>query len=165
MNRESAFKSVMWQFVIAFAIALIIVVREEIAGGVSPRGMAIIVMGLAIVGWVFLTVSFTRINRQYRSEETPQPEFGDQASRRKILRRVRRLQAFVVIMPLLLVFGLATTIGEPILPRVTGAAANLGFMWVLVRALRAGKAELQRMNDNSAPDPTNQQITIKADKA
>ena len=156
MSRESLIKKTIWQFFIVFAVALLVLVREYVVGDVSPRTFPFIALALSITGVVFLTVRFTRINRQNQSEEESHLVSSDPAVRKKILQNIRLFQVGVVIMPLFLIYGelaLATD-GEPMLPRIGGAVVNLGFTWMFFRALRAEKAKLRQLNNDTIPNTT-----------
>jgi hypothetical protein len=67
MTRESAIRRSILQLVIAYVIALLVIVREELVGTLSPRAMAILGLFLMVAGFVFLNVRFRAINRQYQS--------------------------------------------------------------------------------------------------
>ena len=141
MTRESAIKKCIWQFAIAYAIILLILVREEVVGNLSPRAMGIIALLFAAAGWIFLLASFLAINRRYQ----PTPVSNDPAARKAIVRGIRILRFFIILWPLNLIYCLWDSRGGPLLPRVAGTAGNLCLTWLFLRALRAQKAKLEEL--------------------
>jgi hypothetical protein len=149
---------------IANAIALLVIVREEVVGALSPRVFGIIGLLLMVTGFAFLTVRFRAINRKYQPEELVLDP-SDPTTRKKIVWRVRQFQAMVIIMPLFLLYGLLTRDGEPLLALTAGIAVNLGITWLFLKALRAEKTKLRRLVIEPLANKSQQQTTMKVDKA
>jgi uncharacterized membrane protein len=147
MSRESAIKKSVLQFAVASAVVLLVVAREEVAGALSPRTLGIVGILLWVGGFAFLVLRFRAINRKYKSTEQPVLEPGDPTARKKIVRSIRSLKLGLIMMPVALVIGLLATIGEPILPRITGAVMNLLITWTLYKAIRAQKSKLQQLGN------------------
>jgi uncharacterized membrane protein len=149
MNRESAIKKSVLQFVVASAVVLLVVAREEVVGALSPRTLGIVGILLWVGGFAFLALRFRAINRNYKSAEQPALEPGDPTARKKIVRSIRSLKLGLVMMPTSLVLGLLATIGEPVFPRITGAVINVLITWTLYKAFRIQKAKLQQLGNNN----------------
>jgi hypothetical protein len=145
MTREAAIKKSILQFVAASVAILLVIVREEVVGALSPRGLGIVGLSLWIGGFVFLTVRFRAINRSYKPAEQPLLESGDPATRKKIVRSIRSLKVGLIMMPACLVFGLLATVGEPLFPRITGAVMNLFITWTIYKAFCIQKEKLQQL--------------------
>ena len=146
MTRESAIKRSIVQFAIFYAITLLVIVREELVGAISPRALGIVGLFLMVGGCAFLTLRFRAINRSYKSVEPSAPELNNPAARRQIVRSMWMFRSLVVIMPLFLL----TLSGQnemPVLSRVVGVAVNLGFTWMFFRASRIEKTKLEKLDN------------------
>ena len=159
MTRESAIKRTLLQFVAASTIVLLVVVREEVVGALSPRGMAIVALFLWVGGFTFMTLRFRAINHDFKLADQSPLDSSDPGTRKKIMRSIRILRVGLVMMPVFLIYGLSATSGGPLFPRITGAAINLLITWTIYRALRVERAKLQQAGSNtmqplsSAPKP------------
>jgi len=149
MSRESAIKKSVLQFVVASAVVLLVVAREEVVGALSPRALGIVGLLLWVGGFVFLTLRLRAINRNYKSAEQPALEPGDPAARKKIVLSIRSLKLGLVMMPTSLVIGLLATIGEPVFPRIMGAVMNVLITWTFYKAFRIQKTKLQQLGNNN----------------
>ena len=149
MTRESAIKRSIVQFAIVYAITLLVIVREEVVGSLSPRGLGIVCLVLMVGGCAFLTLRFRGINRNFKSPDEPTLDSNDPATRKKIIRSIRILRAGLIMLPVFLIYGLSATSGEPAFPRIFGAAMNLVITWSIYRALRAERAKLQQLGNSS----------------
>jgi hypothetical protein len=148
MTRESAIKKSIWQFAIAAAVVLLVVVREELVGALSPRALGIVGLILWVGGFLFLTLRFRAINRNFKLADQPDLDLEDPATRRKVRRSIRTLRIGFILMPVFLIYGLSVTSGDPLFPRITGAALNLLITWSIYRALRAERAKLQQLDNH-----------------
>jgi len=78
-------------------------------------------------------VVFLILKRAGQQERTP----ADPIKTRAL---IRRLEFYVVVLPLLLIIGLWMTRGEPLGPRMVGAAINIFFtLWFISLIRRAKK--------------------------
>jgi hypothetical protein len=165
MTRESAIKRSIWQFFIAYAIPLILSVRERVVGAPALGTMAIVALVLTIARWVLLTMSLVAIDKTLQHEEQPHAKQSEPGTNWNILRSIQMFQILVIVMPLLLVLSLLATSGKPLYPRAVSAAVNLGVAWLFHQALRVRKSDLQQQNDDPTANTTEQQITVKVDQA
>jgi hypothetical protein len=105
-------------------------------GAMSPRLLGVV--GLLMMGvlWVVIFLGLKRAssgaNELRTSADTP----------KKIRASIRRLQVAVVALPVLLVAGLWMTRGEPLVPRMTGAAVNVFFTLWFISLIRRAKKQL-----------------------
>jgi len=148
MTRESAIKRSVLQFAAASAVVLLVVAREEVVGALSPRALGIVGILLWVGGFVFLTLRFRAINRNFKSADQPALDSSDPAIRKKVMRSIRVLRVGLIMMPVFLIYGLSATSGEPVFPRITGAVINLFITWSIYRALRAERTKLQQLGTN-----------------
>jgi uncharacterized membrane protein YphA (DoxX/SURF4 family) len=165
MNREQQIKRRLWQFMVAFSIALLVLTWAEVSGHVSLRVMAFVVILLAVTGWVFLTVNFSKIRRQYPPTEISIADADNPATRKKITRNIRLCQGGLIIMPLLLVNGLLTLSGEPMVATIIGIAINLGLTWLFFEAYQIHKAKLQGLDAARTATTTEHNMKMKADNS
>ncbi len=148
MSREAAIKKSILQFAIASAVVLLVVAREEVVGALSPQALGIVGLLLWVGGFVFLTLRFRTINRNFKSADQPALDSSDPTTRKKIIRSIRILRVGLIMMPLFLIYGLSATSGEPVFPRVVGAVMNLLITWTFYKALRTQKAKLQQLGNS-----------------
>lgn len=104
---------------------------------VSPRQFGLIMLLVMVAGFVAFYSIFksARTAVVQRIHSDSQPEIPKAATRRS----VRRLRVVVVTLPVLLVLGLWATRSDPILPRLVGAAINLGLTFWFLSILRRVK--------------------------
>lgn len=106
----------------------------------SPRLFGLAILLVMVAGFVAFYSIFksARIAAIQGLHSGRQSEIPEAATRRV----VRRLRVVVVTLPALLVLGLWATRSDPILPRIVGAAINLGLtFWFLSILRRAKKRE------------------------
>ena len=102
---------------------------------ISPRLLGVV--GLLMFGGLYVVIFLIlkRASLRASRSRTPVPTS-------KIQAMIRRLQFCVVALPVLLIFGLWETRGEPLLPRLTGAAINISFMLWFIYIIRRSKRHL-----------------------
>ena len=149
MTRESAIKRSILQFAAAYAVVLLLVVREEVVGALSPKGLGVAGLLLMVGGSVFLASRFRAINRTYKSAEQPALVSGDPVVHQKLVRSIRSLRVGLFMMPTVLIYALFATKGESVFPRITGAVMNLLITWAFYKALRAQKAKLHQLSNRN----------------
>jgi hypothetical protein len=93
---------------------------------------------LLLMGPAFIVV---RLFLRRASEGAKQ--VSTSADRIKIAAAIRRLKFVVVALPVLLAIGLLVTRGEPLLPRMTGAAVNILITLWLISLIRRAKRQLR----------------------
>jgi hypothetical protein len=155
MTRESAIKKNILQFAAVYAIALLVVVREEVIGALSPRALGTIGLLLMLGGSIFLTLRFRSINRNYKSEEEFALDSNDPAARKKILRGTRLTLVGMVAMPLFLINALFNARDVPWIGIAVGVAMNLALTWLFFKAYRTQRAKLQQLDKVAAAEPGN----------
>jgi hypothetical protein len=105
-------------------------------GAISPRLLGVALLLLMGVLWVVIFLVLKRAssgaNQLRTSADTP----------KKIRAAIRRLQFAVVALPVLLITGLWMTRGEPLVPRITGAAVNVFFTLWFISLIRRAKKQL-----------------------
>jgi hypothetical protein len=105
-------------------------------GAMSTRLLGVVGLLLMGVLWVVIFLVLKRANsdaNQLRTSADPP---------KKIRASIRRLQVAVVALPVLLVAGLWMTRGEPLVPRITGAAVNVFFTLWFISLIRRAKKQL-----------------------
>jgi hypothetical protein len=157
MTRESAFKKSILQFAAVYAVALLVIAREEVVGALSARALGTIGLLLMVGGSIFLSLRFRAINRNYK----PAAEFAlgsnDPAARKKITRGMRLNQVGMVAMPLILINGLLNARDVPHIGIAVGVAMNLALTWLFFKAYRIQRAKLQQLDNVAAAEPGNTQ--------
>jgi Na+/H+ antiporter NhaD/arsenite permease-like protein len=142
---ETSAKNRFTLFFCIFIGLLIVVVGESVAGELSPRGMGVACLILCVTAAIVLTF----LLEKYRFVEKPSKRAIDAVTHRQILRKIRTFKVVIVIMPLLLVYALWDSRGEPVLPRLTGAVISLCGTYVFIMVLRAEKAKLTKLEGYS----------------
>ena len=96
---------------------------------------------LALMACLFLVIYFRlRYRMARRSEEIPAELTSGKTSPPPELQiAAKGLRAAVVILPIILVVGFFSTRGQPLAPRLVGAAINLAFLGWFIFLLRRYK--------------------------
>jgi hypothetical protein len=103
--------------------------------------LALVVVAI-VVCIVFASVIIVRNARERaKASAGVSPARPDDAMRKKLRGRIRRLQFGVAFLALVFVYALWETRDGPLLPRVVGASINLLFQFTLIQAIR----RLQKM--------------------
>lgn len=116
-------------------------------GLILPRALGLVL--LLYVACVALAVSviLRRARVEVEASANRLDQFPDDAMRRKYRGRIRRLELYVAILVLLLVYGLWATRDDPWPPKLFGAAINLLFEAVMIRSIRRMQKQLKEASD------------------
>ena len=116
------------------AVALLVAIAYA-NGAMSPRllGVALFLMVGALSVAIYLSM-------KRASSGTSHLRASADTTKGRAL--VRRLQTAVVALPVLLVAGLWITRGEPVFPRIAGAAVNIFFTLWFISLIRRAKKQL-----------------------
>jgi hypothetical protein len=90
---------------------------------------------LALIGCLATVVVLRR--SKVESPTVSQPGRFEESSRVKA--SMRMLKVAIVFLPIILIFGMWLTRGQPLAPRLVGAAVNLFFTFWLISILRRAK--------------------------
>jgi hypothetical protein len=91
---------------------------------------------LLLIAGLFIVILYRLRHRQ--SDEKNKIPLGG-APTAKLAKSIKILQVAVVVLPVLLIFGLLQTEGEPLAPRLVGVAINLCFTFWFITLLRRAK--------------------------
>ena len=116
------------------AVALLVAIAYA-KGAMSPRLLGVVL--LLLVGALSVAISSTMKRANSGTDQLSGP--ADTSKRRRL---IQRLQIAVVVLPVLLVAGLWVTRGEPLFPRITGAAVNIFFTLWFISLIRRAKKQL-----------------------
>jgi hypothetical protein len=120
-----------------FAAVALLVAIAFANGGISPRFLGVVL--LLLVGGLSIAVTLS-LKKAAAGLDSGQQRTTAESS--KIRGSIRRLQAAVVVLPVLLVFGLWSTRGGPLFPRMTGAGINIFFTLWFISLIRRAKKQL-----------------------
>jgi small-conductance mechanosensitive channel len=119
---------------VCFTGAGLVLSYEFARGNLSPRMLGIGL--LALIGCLAVVVAVRRMKVGTSSQNEPHRSF-EQSPR--VTRSIRKLRMAVVALPIILIVGMWVTKGQPLIPRLTGAAVNLFFMFWFISVLRRAK--------------------------
>ncbi len=143
---EALIRKRLIQFSLGFSAIALLIAGAFIRGELSSRETGISYLVLCGLASILLTAIVSSLKRSEHVAEPPVIAI-DLLSRRKIMRTVRNYKIVVIVMPLILVFACWGTRGDPLLPRLIGAAINLVLTFLFVVALRAQQAKLGEKQD------------------
>jgi archaellum biogenesis protein FlaJ (TadC family) len=139
MNK--VFKSLLLTLFTFFALTLISVLMW-VHGIVNARTFGIAY--LALVALLTYVITRILIKKKDASESTSQISTENIKVSRLLM---IPLKVAVVVLPLLLIYGLLTTRGQPLLPRLVGAGVNIAITaWVASILLKVDKSGNSRPN-------------------
>jgi hypothetical protein len=122
-----------------FAAVALLVAIAFANGVISPRFLGVVL--LLLVGGLSIAVTLSLKKAAAAAGiDSGQRRTATEAS--KIRGSIRCLQAAVVVLPVLLVFGLWSTRGGPLFPRMTGAGINIFFTLWFISLIRRAKKQL-----------------------
>ena len=139
MNK--VFKSLLLTLFTFFALTLISILMW-VHGVVNARTFGIAY--LALVALLTYVITRILIKKKDASESTSQISTENIKVSRLLM---IPLKVAVVVLPLLLIYGLLTTRGQPLLPRLVGAGVNIAITaWVASILLKVDKSGNSRPN-------------------
>jgi cbb3-type cytochrome oxidase subunit 3 len=118
-----------------FALELLLAYLSA-TDAISPRQFALFSI-LLIVVLFFAFYRYAKARRGTDNQDSNPPLTEDSA--RRVNNAVKRVRVAVVALPILLLNGLWVTRGQPLLPRLGGAAINLLFTGYFIFLLRKAK--------------------------
>jgi predicted secreted protein len=144
---QSAFQKRLYAIVGAGACGLSILVWVFVKGGLSSRGLAVAVF----IWWIAMfAVLFPVIrNHQRSAEDTRNKQIAsgvapEALDRDQCVKNIRNMKRLIAMFAIFLGYGILTTQGEPLLPRVVGAGIDIllltGFINSLIRSQKKLKA-------------------------
>ncbi len=134
---KRSIQSYLLAIMVAFAAVALLVAIAFANGVISPRLLGVVL--LLLVGGLSIAVTLS-LKKAAAGLDSGQRRTTTEAS--KIRGSIRRLQAAVVVLPVLLVTGLWSTRGSPLFPRMTGAGINISFTLWLISLIRRAKKQL-----------------------
>lgn len=134
--------------VLGLASALSTLTYLLVTHHISPRDFGI----AALLLWVAMFVIVILLSRQFialkkvSNDAVSRSSEGsfDAKTRRRLERQVRMFRTWVILMPLILLYGLWETRGESLLPRLVGATINILMTAAFFRAMRNVQARLKQ---------------------
>ena len=127
-------------FCVAFVAMMLLVLLAFLAGALSTMGMAVAYILLISLGILVLS----RIIKSSTSNagSVQRPLAGSSLSRMILSTRVLRI--LIVVSICTLGYGIWSTQGAPLLPRITGITANICMTTAFIIALRKSKRDSKR---------------------
>jgi len=136
---EKLFKSLLLTLFTFFALTLISVLMW-VHGIVNARTFGIAY--LALVGLLTYVITKILIKKKDASGTTSQISTENIAVSHLL---IIPLKVAVVVLPILLIYGLSTTRGQPLLPRLVGAGINIAITaWVASILVKVNKSTNSR---------------------
>jgi hypothetical protein len=134
---KRSIQSYLLAIMVTFSAVALFVAIAFANGVISPRLLSVVL--LVLVGGLSIAV-FLSLKKAVAGSDSGQWRNTTEAS--KIRGLIRRLQAAVVLLPVLLVTGLWSTRGGPLFPRMTGAGINIFITLWLISLIRRAKKQL-----------------------
>ena len=107
----------------------------------APRALATMVFAVALC---IATAALIIVrNARARANASNDPAPLDDAMRKNLRGRIRRLKFYVAFVALVFVYATWETRDSPLLPRLVGAGINLLFQFVLIQSIRRLQKLLQ----------------------
>jgi hypothetical protein len=120
----------------------IAVIFVFLKGLIPPRFLGWIFIAIAIAGGV----TFHRLFKRFRDELRAAREFEkplDDATRRRYRSSIRNMKILVGVLVFALVYGLWSTRGDPVLPRIVGVSVNILLNASLISSIRKLQRKLR----------------------
>lgn len=116
-----------------------------VTGYLSAQFAALTCILLCVVATFVVNARLQKAAREARLKGGVESTPPDSLASMKTARRIRTLEIAIVVLLLLLIYGLWTTRGGPILPRLIGTAVNLwlvsSFSWAVYRQKQKAKGK------------------------
>jgi hypothetical protein len=142
---QPAFQKRFYAVVGGGAFALLMLVLVFIQRDLSPPGFAI----AGLVWWIAMFASTYALIRSRQRSAVKEPFDRDQC-----VRSIRWTKRLIALFAVLLGFGVLTTQGEPLLPRVVGASVDVFFLAAFVHSLMRSQKRLKGLPTNSETGST-----------
>lgn len=154
---QSAYLKRFYSIIGAGACVLLGLVWVFIKGGFSPRGFGVTVL----IWWIAMfAMLFTLIrSRQRSAEETRRKQIAngvpaEAVDRDQCVRNIRSMKKLIGVFAVLLVYGLLSTQGDPLMPRAIGAAVDVFFLAAFLHSILRSQKRLKELPANPATAPT-----------
>jgi hypothetical protein len=130
-------------FLIVFIGSLGAIVVAFVTGKITPLEMGYAFATACFTAIVVLTLILSRASSEGHAARELAKDGVSSVARKKILRNVRNYKIVIAVMPVLFAYALWSTMGDPLLPRIIGAAINIAITSAFIIALRTQKAKLE----------------------
>jgi len=146
---EDWFKKRFAFLMVGTLVALLPATLMYVDGKLSARGFALVFV-LILVAFIAMLWSWLikvrDANRQLAADHAYVP---DVKTRRRLKRQILQFRIFLVILPILLVYGLWDTRDTPLLPRLAAAAINLLITMAIFVGMKNIQARLEKPGEPS----------------
>ena len=146
---HSAYIKRFYAIVSGGACVLLALVWGLLKSGLSPRGFAVAVL----IWWVAMFASiFVLIrSRQQGAKDFRDKQISDGVStaaldRDRCVKNIRSMKRLIVAFVVFLGYGLLSTQGQPLLPRLVGAAFDVFILAVCAQSLFRSRKRLQELD-------------------
>lgn len=145
---NAIFKKRFYAITGAGACLLLALVWAYIKGGLSPRGFAagVLVYWIAMFGAFFILLrSKQRSDKEAREKKIANGIAPEALDRDECIKNIRAMKIGIAMWVVVLAYGLFTTQGDPLLPRVAGGGFDLFLLVVCARALIRSRKRLKEI--------------------
>jgi hypothetical protein len=136
---KSFLNSFLFLFLCFLALALLLT-YASVTDFLSPRQFALCF--LLLMGGLFTALVY-RYRRAQLSKDSQESSPALRPESPRVNNAIKRLRVAVIVLPILLLNGLWLTQGQPLLPRLVGAAINLLFTGYFIFLLRKAKKAVE----------------------
>ena len=138
---EAYLRKLLLLFSLCYAVVLITLVSAFMLKILSPRGLGIAGLISMAAGTIVLT-GFIRKGQKRFPVASPSQELNSDA-RKRLMGSIRSMKAYIALLVFALIYGLWSTRGGPMWPRLAGVIVNLCMTAALVSAVRKGERKLK----------------------
>ena len=150
---HSTYMKRFYSIVCGGACVLLAMVWIFIKHGLSPRGfgVAVLIWWIAMFAMIFALIrSRQRSAEDFRRQQIAQGASADVLDRDRCVSNIRRMKRLIVVFAILLGYGLLTTQGQPLLPRLVGVMVDVVILGTCAHTLYRSKKRLQELDSNRA---------------
>lgn len=150
---QSTYMKRFYSIVCAGACVLLILVWLFVKHGLSARGfgVAALVWWIAMFAMIFgLTRARQRSASDFRRQQIAQGASADALDRDRCVKNIRSMKRLIAAFAIFLGYGLLTTRGQPLLPRLVGAMVDVVILGACAHTLFRSKKRLQELDGSGA---------------
>ncbi len=150
---HSAYMKRFYAIVCGGAGVLLVLVWGLIKSGLSPLGFAVAVLiwWIAMFAAIFVLIrSRQRGAKDLREKQISDGVSTDALDRDRCVKNIRSMKRLIAAFAVFLGYGLLSTQGKPLLPRLVGAAVDVFILAVCAQLLFRSRKRLQELDADCA---------------